>query len=277
MFRVRPDSPDSPDTQSMPIGGPAPNTEVFVVDGTDGLVPIGVPGELLVGGAGIARGYLNRPELTTQKFVDIELGGTTRRVYRTGDLVRWLPTGDLEFLGRIDDQVKVRGFRIELGEIESRLTAHPDISSVVVIVREDSPATNASSPTPSRNPAPARNHHPAPVVRRHPARLHGPAAFVHLDAIPSPQRQSRPTRTPAPDHDRPDLDAQYTEPRNDVEATIAAIWTDVLGIDHIGIHDNFFNLGGHSSSPPEWSRCSGRSSSGKSWCGHCSPLPPSNS
>ncbi|MEK8146048.1 alpha/beta fold hydrolase [Streptomyces sp. M10(2022)] len=158
----------------VPIGRPVANTEVFVVDGTDGLVPIGVPGELLVGGAGIARGYLNRPELTTQKFVDIELGGTTRRVYRTGDLVRWLPTGDLEFLGRIDDQVKVRGFRIELGEIESRLTAHPDISSVVVIVREDSPATNASSPTPSRNPAPARNHHPAPVVRRHPARLHGP-------------------------------------------------------------------------------------------------------
>ncbi|MEK8146055.1 AMP-binding protein [Streptomyces sp. M10(2022)] len=183
----------------VPIGRPIGNAEVFVVDGTDGLVPIGVPGELLVGGAGIARGYLNRPELTTQKFVDIELGGTTRRVYRTGDLVRWLPTGDLEFLGRIDDQVKVRGFRIELGEIESRLTAHPDISSVVVIVREDSPATNASSPTPSRNPAPAPE--PPPCAS---------GAATPCPTTWSPPRSS--TWTPSP-HPNGKVDRRALPPR----------------------------------------------------------------
>ncbi|MEN8656109.1 amino acid adenylation domain-containing protein [Streptomyces sp. 21So2-11] len=232
----------------VPIGRPIANTEVFVVDDADGLVPIGVPGELLVGGAGVARGYLNRPELTAEKFVEVEIAGQTRRVYRTGDLVRWLPTGDLEFLGRIDDQVKIRGIRIELGEIESRLAAHEDVAQVVVTVREDSPGDKRLG----AYVVPQHDTHPmASTLRPWCATtlpdFMVPSAFIILEALPlTPNGKVDRRALPAPDTDRPDLAAHYVAPRNDTETIIADIWAQVLGIDQVGIHDNFFDLGGHS-------------------------------
>ncbi|MEU9575673.1 amino acid adenylation domain-containing protein, partial [Streptomyces massasporeus] len=169
----------------VPIGRPVANTEVFVVGQADRLVPVGVPGELLVGGVGVGRGYLNRPELTAEKFVDLEIGGAVRRVYRTGDLVRWLPGGDLEFLGRIDTQVQLRGFRVEPGEIETRLVAHQDVASAVVDVREDSPGDRRLVayvvPRPGARPGSdvlrpwCGDSLPDYMV---------PAAFVLLDALP---------------------------------------------------------------------------------------------
>ncbi|MDT9701854.1 amino acid adenylation domain-containing protein, partial [Streptomyces sp. P17] len=240
--------PDSPSAASMPIGGPAPNTDLFVVDSADGLVPIGVPGELLVGGTGLARGYLNRPELTAEKFATVRIAGTTRQVYRTGDLVRWLPSGVLEFLGRIDDQVKVRGMRIELGEIESQLVAHEDVASAVVTVREDSPGDKRliAYVVPRKGARPETS-----MLRRWCAdRLPDymlPAGFAVLEKLPSTPNGKVDRRSlPAPDNDRPDLAVQYVAPRDRIETTVAGIWSQVLGVDRVGIHDNFFDLGGHS-------------------------------
>ncbi|MFE1948822.1 non-ribosomal peptide synthetase, partial [Streptomyces massasporeus] len=233
---------------SVPIGRPVANTEVFVVGRADRLVPVGVPGELLVGGASVGRGYLNRPELTAEKFVDVEIGGVVRRVYRTGDLVRWLPSGDLEFLGRIDTQVKMRGIRIELGEVETRLVAHQDVLSAVAVVREESVGDKRLV---------------AYVVPRQGVTLDTaelrrwcgdslpdymvPAAFVLMDALPlTPNGKVDRRALPTPETDRPDLAARYVAPRDETETAVAAIWADVLGVDRVGIHDNFFDLGGHS-------------------------------
>ncbi|MDT0478076.1 AMP-binding protein, partial [Streptomyces sp. DSM 41014] len=241
-------SPESPNTPSMPIGGPSKNTELFVVDAADKLVPIGVPGELLVGGTGLARGYLNRPDLTAEKFVKVRLAGEARQVYRTGDLVRWLPSGVLEFLGRIDDQVKIRGIRIELGEIEARLASHDDVASAVVTVREDSPGDKRLiAYVVAKKGARAE----APVLRRWCAEslpdYMVPAGFMVLDALPAtPNGKVDRRALPAPDHDRPDLPVQYVAPRDEIETAVAGIWAQVLGLSQVGIHDNFFDLGGHS-------------------------------
>ncbi|WRZ77126.1 amino acid adenylation domain-containing protein [Streptomyces sp. NBC_01237] len=241
-------SPDSPSAASMPIGGPAPNTDLFVVDGADGLVPVGVPGELLVGGTGLARGYLNRPYLTAEKFVTVRVAGTTREVYRTGDLVRWLPSGVLEFLGRIDDQVKVRGMRIELGEIESQLVAHEDVASAVVTVREDSPGDKRliAYVVPRKGARPETSMLRRWCANRLPDYML-PAGFVVLEKLPSTPNGKVDRRSlPAPDSDRRDLAVEYVAPRDRIEATVADIWSQVLGVDRVGIHDNFFDLGGHS-------------------------------
>ncbi|MEU6868978.1 non-ribosomal peptide synthetase, partial [Streptomyces sp. NPDC046876] len=233
---------------SVPIGRPVANTEVFVVGQADRLVPVGVPGELLVGGASLGRGYLNRPELTAEKFVEVEIGGRVRRVYRTGDLVRWLPSGNLEFLGRIDTQVKMRGIRIELGEIETRLVAHQDVASATAVLREASAGDKRLV---------------AYVVPRRGATLDTtamrrwcgaslpdymvPAAFVYLDALPlTPNGKVDRRALPAPETDRPELSAQYVAPRGEIETAVAGIWAEVLGVEQVGIHDNFFDLGGHS-------------------------------
>ncbi|MEW2813268.1 amino acid adenylation domain-containing protein, partial [Streptomyces massasporeus] len=240
--------PDSPRAASMPIGGPAPNTELFVVDGFDRLVPVGVPGELLVGGTGLARGYLNRPDLTAEKFMTVRVAGTTRPVYRTGDLVRWLPSGVLEFLGRIDDQVKVRGMRIELGEIESQLVAHEDVASAVVTVREDSPGDKRliAYVVPRGGTRTETSALRRWCVDRLPEYML-PAGFVVLEKLPSTPNGKVDRRSlPAPDQDRPDLAVRYEAPRDRVEAIVARIWSQVLGVDRVGVHDNFFDLGGHS-------------------------------
>ena len=239
----------APELESIPIGRPIANTQVYVLNAPRKPVPIGVPGELYIGGAGLARGYLNRPELTAEKFVPNPFSDDpSSRLYRTGDRCRWRADGNLEFLGRIDDQVKLRGFRIELGEIESVLNEHPDIAHSVVILREDRPGDKrlvaycVAAANVELNHTDLRSH-----LRNRLPDYMLPAAFVELNALPLTSSGKVNRRAlPAPEDSRPDLDASYVAPRNAIEEQLASIWCDVLGIAEIGIHDNFFALGGHS-------------------------------
>ncbi|MGH3672604.1 MAG: condensation domain-containing protein, partial [Pseudonocardiaceae bacterium] len=217
-----------------------------MLDGVGGLVPVGVVGELWVGGRGVARGYVNRPELTAERFVEREIDGRWLRLYRTGDLVRWLPHGELEYVGRSDDQVKIRGYRIELGEIESVLSAHDAVSSCAVIVREDEPgdkrlvaycvSTNGTDVSTLR----------AWCARSLPGYM-VPAAFVFLDTLPLTANGKTNRRAlPKPVMERHGLGGLVVRPRSELEGVVAAVWSDVLGINELGVHDNFFEIGGHS-------------------------------
>jgi hypothetical protein len=235
--------------KTVPIGRPIANTQVYVLDTCRQVVPIGVSGELYIGGAGLARGYLNRPELTAEKFVANPFSeDTDSRLYRTGDLCRWRADGNLEFIGRIDDQVKLRGYRIELGEIEAALNEHQSVAQGVVILREDRPgdkrlvaycvAASDSEPKFSE----LRSH----LQQRLPDYML-PAAFVVLDTLPLTSSGKIDRRgLPAPDDSRPELENGYVVPRNPVEEQLAAIWCEVLQLERVGVHDNFFALGGHS-------------------------------
>ncbi|MDV9187878.1 amino acid adenylation domain-containing protein [Streptomyces sp. SR27] len=233
----------------VPIGRPIGNTEAYVMDPGGGLAPAGVPGELWIGGVGVARGYWERPELTAGVFVPHPFSADPEaRLYRTGDLVRWLPDGNLEFLGRIDHQVKLRGLRIELGEIEAALVAQEEIASAVVLVREDEPGdTRLVAYT---VPAQGRTVDVPAVRLRCKDALPEymiPGAFVVMEALPLTtsgkiDRQA----LPAPAAEREHLASDYSAPRNEIEAALAEVWKDVLGVDHVGIHDSFFELGGHS-------------------------------
>ncbi|MCX4744348.1 amino acid adenylation domain-containing protein [Kitasatospora sp. NBC_01287] len=228
-----------------PIGRPIANTQVYVVDPQHRPQPTGVPGELLIGGVGVARGYLGRPDLTAEKFVDLTLDGTTRRVYRSGDLVKWRSDGQLEFLGRIDNQVKLRGFRIELGEIEATLLTHPAVTAATVTVREDTPGEKRLVGYLVAEPAPTAAELHAHLAPHLPGYMI-PAAFVVLERLPlTPNGKTDRRALPAPDNHRPEV-ASYAAPRNPVEKAITALWSDILGIDTVGIHDDFFHLGGHS-------------------------------
>ncbi|SFY33420.1 non-ribosomal peptide synthetase [Streptomyces atratus] len=231
-----------------PIGRPIPNALVFVVDQHGRPVPVGVPGELLIGGVPVARGYRGRPELTEERFTAYEAEGVSTRVYRTGDLVRWRADGQLEFLRRIDNQVKIRGNRIELGEVESTLLTHPGIGEVSVMVREDTPGdkrlvaylvtTGADAPSTADLHAHLGRFLPDYMI---------PAAFVTLERLPlNANGKVDRAALPVPDHQRPDLGREYTAPRNAVERTVTAVWQELLGIDRVGVHDNFFQMGGHS-------------------------------
>lgn len=227
-------------------------------------VPIGVAGELCVGGAGLARGYLNQPALTAERFIpnpftpSSETGGG--RLYRTGDLVRFLANGDVEYLGRVDHQVKIRGFRIELGEIEATLVQHPAVQEAIVMVREDFPA-NGGDPSSDQAQPDKRlvayltsNRKPTPTV----SELHRflktrlpdymlPAAFMLLESLPTTSSGKINRRAlPSPDRTRPQLEEAFKPPRTMTEEKLAAMWVEVLGLERIGIHDNFFELGGHS-------------------------------
>ncbi|MBR7826930.1 amino acid adenylation domain-containing protein [Actinospica sp. MGRD01-02] len=238
--------------QTVPIGRPLANTEVYVVDEFGGLAPDGAAGELWIGGVGLARGYLDRPELTEQKFVahPFRSARPGARLYRTGDLVRWLPDGNLEFLGRIDDQVKIRGFRIELGEIESVLAAHEQVSAVHLQVRESAQdaadrrlVAYLTSATPGTGPE-TRELRDWCATRLPEYMV--PAHFVLLDEMPlTPNGKIDRAALPAPEEpagpDRVD-DAPATE----FETALAEIWTDVLRVDRVGMHEDFFELGGHS-------------------------------
>ena len=182
------------------IGRPIANTRIYILNEKLQSQPLGIAGELCIAGAGLARGYLNRPELTAEKFIDIELFGKTERIYKTGDLARWLPDGDIEFLGRIDHQVKLRGFRIELGEIESALGQHPGINEVVVTVREDQPGDKrlVAYFTQSQYEPPNVNALRLFLKEKLPEYM-VPSAFVLLDKLPlTPNGKIRPesiTRT----------------------------------------------------------------------------------
>jgi acyl carrier protein len=233
---------------SIPVGKPIGNTQVYILDPYLKPVPVGVAGELHIGGDGLARGYLNRLDLTAEKFIPNPFGAApTSRLYKTGDRARYLPGGNIEFLGRIDNQVKIRGYRIELGEIETVLTQRSEVRESVVIAREDSagdkqlvayivPQKSASVTRELRTYL--KDKLPGYMV---------PSAFVVLESFPlTPNGKVDRKALPSPDRNSADSAQVYVAPRNDVDEIIAGIWAEILGIRQIGVHDNFFDLGGHS-------------------------------
>jgi amino acid adenylation domain-containing protein/non-ribosomal peptide synthase protein (TIGR01720 family) len=233
----------------VPIGWPIANIQLYILDAHLQPTPIGVPGELHIGGVGLARGYHNRPDLTAATFIPNPFSAAPgARLYKTGDLARYLPDGAIEYLGRLDHQVKVRGFRIELGEIETALALHPAVREAVVLAREDTPGDKRLVAYVVA--APGRR----PEVGELRAWLQGklpeymlPAAFVTLEALPLlPNGKVNRRALPPPDRTRPDLDKTFVAPRTPVEETLAQIWAQVLGLDQVGIHDRFFELGGDS-------------------------------
>ncbi len=230
-----------------PIGTRIPDLRTLVLDRALNPVPVGVPGELYVGGAGLARGYLNRPGLTAQRFVPDPFG-VGARLYRTGDLVRWTESGGLEFVGRIDDQVKIRGFRIEPREIQAVLMAHVAIRDAVVIVREDSPGDRrlAGYVVPA---VPGVRPEPAELRAYLSERLPGyqvPTAIVVLETLPlTANGKVDRFALPEPAHGR-NLVTAAEKPSTPVHDVLARIWTDVLGVEDVGIHDDFLELGGQS-------------------------------
>ncbi|MCK6548886.1 amino acid adenylation domain-containing protein, partial [Myxococcota bacterium] len=235
----------------VPIGRPIANTRVLVLDRGGELAPVGVHGELLIGGEGLAKGYLDRPELTEERFVPdpfVHLSdGTPVRLYRTGDRARWLADGRIEFLGRIDFQVKLRGFRIELGEVESVLAESPAIREAVAIVREDQPGDQrlvayyvpkGEDPGSAELRAWAKNKLPDYMV---------PSLFVAMDRLPlTPNGKVDRTTLPSPKELNERAKASFQGPRNALELQLVQIWEGVLRVQPISVHDNFFELGGHS-------------------------------
>jgi amino acid adenylation domain-containing protein/FkbH-like protein len=233
------------------IGKPIANTDVYVLNEQMQAAPIGVPGELYIGGEGLARCYLNRPELTAEKFVPHVLsrrGG--ERLYRTGDLVRYKSNGELEYLGRIDQQVKVRGYRIELGEIEAALRQLEEVREAVVSVRDEGgekrligylvPEENEAATTLNVRELKRRLQEELPEYMI-------PVAFVVLKEMPlTPNGKVNRRALPAPEYSRSELEGSFAAARNPVEEVLVGIWAEVLRVESVGIHDNFFDLGGHS-------------------------------
>ena len=230
------------------IGSPIANTQYYVVDRSSHLLPVGVPGELLIGGDGVARGYLHRPELTAEKFIaDQFRSDPGARLYKTGDLVRRLSTGAVEFLGRLDQQVKIRGFRIELGEIESVLAAHPAVRAAVALVREDVPSDKRLvAYVTLREGEPPRDSELREQLRAKLPEYMTPQAFVVLDHFPmTPSGKVDRKALPRPDLQPPNPD-EFIPPSTVIEQALASIWGEVLGLDRVGVSDNFFEIGGHS-------------------------------
>nr|HET6903712.1 amino acid adenylation domain-containing protein [Ktedonobacteraceae bacterium] len=234
---------------SVPIGRPIANTQIYLLDHHNQLVPIGTPGELHVGGDGLARGYFNRPDLTAAKFVPCPFStipGTL--LYKTGDWARYLPDGNIEYLGRIDHQVKIRGFRIELGEVEAVLNAHPAVQQAVVVAREDVPGDKrlVAYVVLQRQQSVTISELQEQLTKTLPTYM-VPSAFMFLETFPLlPNGKVDRHALPAPDQARPELQQTFVAPRTPMEERIASIWSSILGIERVGIHDNFFALGGHS-------------------------------
>jgi amino acid adenylation domain-containing protein len=233
---------------TVPIGRPLANHRAYVLDGGLDLLPAGARGRLYIGGDGVARGYLGRAALTAERFVPDPFR-RGERMYATGDLARWLPSGDLEYLGRADGQVKVRGFRVELGEIEAALGELPAVAQAAVVAREDRPGERSLAAyvvAPAGQPAPDVALLLAHLRERLPDYM-VPASFTILPALPlTPNGKLDVKALPAPEGERPDLAAAYAPPQSELERVIAGIWQEALRLDRVGIHDNFFDLGGHS-------------------------------
>ena len=251
---------------TIPIGRPIGNTKVYILDASLNPVPVGVPGELHIGGDGLARGYINQPELTAEKFITNPfLDDPNARLYKTGDRVRYWHDGNIEFLGRSDLQIKLRGYRIELGEIEAVLKQHGAVRECIVIA--DAGSSSQQSESGNRK---AKIEHPeserrlVAYVVAHDVAAHSindlrnflirklpdymvPSAFVFLESLPL-TRNGKVDREalPVPDQVRPELEAIFMPPRSPVEEMLAVIWAEVLRVERIGVHDNFFDLGGHS-------------------------------
>jgi amino acid adenylation domain-containing protein len=241
---------DAADLADVPIGRPVPGAEVFVLDRNQQPVPLGVAGELYIGGCGLARGYVGEPAMTAERFVPhpfCRVPGA--RLYRSGDLVRLAPEGTLEFLGRVDEQVKLRGFRIEPGEIESVLASSPLVGQAVVMLREDRPGDRrlVGYVVPAPGAAPTGAELRRYLKDRLPEYM-VPAAIVALDALPVTSNGKVDRRAlPAPDGDR-QTEQSFVAPRSDAEQRVAATWCEVLALRDVSATDNFFDLGGHSMS-----------------------------
>ncbi|HSY54710.1 MAG TPA: non-ribosomal peptide synthetase, partial [Opitutaceae bacterium] len=232
---------------SVSIGRPIANTQVYVLDHNLNPVPAGVPGELYIGGLGLARGYLNRPELTAERFIRNPFSDDPReRLYKTGDSVRYRPDGNIEFYGRLDDQVKVRGYRIELGDVESALQKHPQVKEAVVVVRPDGTGENRLIAYLVMQDQSALTELPGFLRTKLPAYM-VPAVFVPMAVFPvTPNGKVDRRALPDPAPIRPQLAVEFVAPRNPLEELLARTYATVLGLDRVGIHDNFFELGGAS-------------------------------
>ncbi|MBW8893779.1 MAG: amino acid adenylation domain-containing protein, partial [Burkholderiales bacterium] len=230
---------------TCPIGAPIANTRMYVLDAMGQPVPIGVAGELHIGGVQVARGYLNRAQLTAERFVSDPFVAQPARLYKSGDLARWRDDGTLEFLGRNDDQVKVRGFRIELGEIEATLRRQCGVDDAVVVAREESPGhTKLVAYYLAAQPLQAQQLR-AELASQLPDHML-PGAWVHLSAWPlTPHGKLDRRALPAPEGADHELQV-YEEPQGPIETTLARLWAELLGLQRVGRHDHFFALGGHS-------------------------------
>jgi amino acid adenylation domain-containing protein len=235
--------------EGITIGGPIANTSIYVLDSQRNPCPIGVPGELYIGGEGVTLGYWRRPELTNERFVpDPFAASSEARMYATGDRARWLDKGVVEHLGRFDDQVKVRGFRIELGEIEANIARHPDISGVAVVAREHAPGdVRLVAYIVADEPPGDLEHQLRTLLSSALPDYMVPAHFVRIDELPR-TNNGKLDRKALPEVDLTKLHAGETEapPRTETERALAGIWAEVLGFEVAGIRENFFELGGHS-------------------------------
>lgn len=240
------------DESTMPIGKPIANTKVYIIDENCKLCPVGIPGELAITGAGIARGYLNRPELTDEKFMYnpfIEPGFTSeeedyQRLYKTGDLVRWLSDGNIEFLGRIDQQVKIRGFRIELGEIEAQLLSVEHVKEAVVNVYESSVGDTTLCAYMVMDEDIDVNRLKEQLALKLPYYMM-PSYFIQIESIPVTSN-GKINRKALPKPEMNVRTTEYISPQNEIQEKLAVVWQEVLGIEQVGIHDNFFEIGGNS-------------------------------
>jgi acyl carrier protein len=234
-------------TGSM-IGREMPDLRLYILDQHWQLVPAGVPGEMYVGGEGLARGYLNRPALTAERFIpDPFSAEPSARLYRAGDLARHLPDGDIEYLGRLDHQVKIRGYRVELGEIEAVLSRHPAVREAVVLARDVGGEQSLvaylvchgeTNPTVTELRVFVQSLLPDYMA---------PSSYVFLDSLPLTTNGKVDRKAlPKPDTIRPNLEETFVAPTGAVESALAEIWAEVLGLERVGVHDNFFDLGGHS-------------------------------
>ncbi len=232
----------------VPIGGPLDNTRVYVLDSALEPQPIGIPGELCVGGVAVARGYLNRPELTAERFVpdpfSTEPGAL---LYRTGDLARWLPDGTIDFLGRTDRQIKIRGFRIEPGEIEAVLERHAEIRAAAVVDRSDASGETRLVAYIDADHAGPESSELRELLSEHVPHYMVPSVFVRVGELPlTPNGKVDLDALPEPEWEAAAAAEEFVGPRTETERRIAEVWSGVLSVDGVGIHDNFFALGGHS-------------------------------
>ncbi|MEO1374539.1 MAG: amino acid adenylation domain-containing protein, partial [Cyanobacteria bacterium J06635_10] len=233
-----------------PIGRPIANNQLYILNSELQPVPVGVAGELYIGGVGVAKGYLNRPQLTVEKFIPDPFSNCQEsRLYKTGDLARYLPDGNITFMGRIDNQVKIRGFRIEIGEIEATLTQHPSVKETVVVVREDNPGNKrlVAYVVPETETTQELAGQLKKYLKEKLAEYMIPSAFVILEQLPlTPNGKVNRRALPAPDISSFSNSENFVAPRDRIEQQLAEIWSEILQLNPVGVKDNFFELGGHS-------------------------------